>query len=218
MSPRPDVTDASDRAYDRLPGMYRRADAQQTDPDWPLLRYLSLVGDLFGELEALITRMQADPADPTDTSDLADPATADAAWLPWLALAVGVKLTPAMTEQERRDAIAGASSGWRAATRPAIRSAAATALTGTKYVRVHAHTVTRTAIEQAGPFDVLLITRTSETPNVAAVLETIVAKGAKPVGVKLHHEAYAATWETIEAAAPTWADWDALTWAELEEL
>lgn len=210
----PVVHPATQELYDGLPRFYRVADAQQAG-DLPLLRYLSLMGDQLGEVLDLLDRVNYVAPDEDgelgDTSDLVDPATADAAWLPWLAQLVGARITPAMDETARRDAIAGASTGWRAATASAIALAAATALTGSRYLRVINHyTGDRWKIE--------LMTRATETPDAAAVAQAVIDAHAKPVGVELVPVAYTASWATLEAERPTWADWAAAgSWALLEE-
>lgn len=88
---RPDVSATTERLYGSLPAFYRDADEPL---DWPLLRYLSLLGDQLGDLEELVDRIDfvraEDVGSAGDTSDLVDPATADAAWLPWLAQLVGI--------------------------------------------------------------------------------------------------------------------------------
>lgn len=46
----------------------------------------------------------------------------------------------------------------------------------------------------------------------------VIAAGAKPAGVILHAQTFSADWAAIEAALPTWADWEGKTWAEIEEI
>jgi hypothetical protein len=202
------------RWYEGLPEAWRNLDAAQENPDYPLLRLMSLIGDQLGAVEELIDRINYFPpdegGDPGDTSDLADPATADAAWLPWLARLVGVLLPPALSEAEARDAVAFASSGWRAGTKDGMADAARSALTGTRYVRIIDH-------YGGDEWRVEVMTRATETPSVPAVLAAIVAKDAKPAGVELVPVAYSATWTQVEAGLPTWADWGSHSWVELEE-
>jgi hypothetical protein len=210
--PRPDVADLTDRLYDRLPAMYRDADEPL---DFPLLRWLSLLLDPAGELDVLHDRLA--PADLTDTSELADPATADLAWLPWLAQMVGVRLSRDLTGQAARDAVQFASSGYRGGTKAAVADAAKSELTGTRYAQVFDHSTDASVIGAAGEWDVLIVTRTTETPSVARVLDAVVAKRAKPVGVVLYHRAYNATWGQVQTVFPTWADWNGRTWAQIQE-
>jgi hypothetical protein len=49
------------------------------------------------------------------------------------------------------------------------------------------------------------------------VLAAIKAHGAKPAHIEILHSTYEAPWDTVTAAYPTWADWEARTWAEIEE-
>jgi hypothetical protein len=216
--PEPAFSTFVERLYDALPEHYRTADEAQ---NWALKRYLALLGDQAGAVEILLDRANFFPKDeagaPGDTSDLVNPDFADAAWLEWLAQLVGARVEPKMTEQEKRDAIETASSGWRAATKAAVEDAAKTALTGTKHAEVKDHSTDVSAVGAAGQWDVLVVTRTSETPDPAAVLLAISTKGAKPAGVKLWHRSFEATWAQIQAALPTWADWNGKTWAQIQE-
>lgn len=208
MSPAPAVSATTTRLYESLPEVFRTADV---GTGWTLLRYLDLVLGQADDVETLIDAF--DPADGS-VSQLVDPATADPTWLAWLAQLVGVELEPRLTEPEARDAVAFASSGWRAGNKAAIADAAKSALGGSKYLRVIPH---RTDTGPSGIWDVLLVTRMSETPDVGVVLATVIARGAKPAGVKLWHLAYSASWGQVEAAFPTWATRNGLTWRELEE-
>lgn len=149
-----------------------------------------------------------------DTSDLGDPTTADAAWLPWMAQLVGVDLNPDLTPTQARDAVRYASAGWRAGTRSAVADAARSELTGTKYAAVYDHSIS--GIGNGGVWDVLVVTRPTETPDPNAVLAAIVAKGAKPAGVVLHHRSFESTWDTVVAVNPTWADYTE-TWDQIQE-
>jgi hypothetical protein len=152
-----------------------------------------------------------------ETSELVTPETADDEWLPWLAQLVGVDLNPALTREAKVDAIRFASAGWQGGTKAAVAAAAKSVLTGTRYVQVFDHS-TEAGVGTGGEWDVLLVTRQTETPDVGAVLDAVVAQKAKPAGVVLHHLAYNATWADVEAAYPTWADWVAAgSWARLEE-
>lgn len=206
-----------DRLYDALPEHYRTADAAG---DYPLYRWLAGVCAEQGALEALRERIDFispnDGGEPGDTSDLADPTTADAAWLPWLAQLVGVGLRADWTDAEKRDAIQYASSGWRAGTKSAVADAARTELTGTKYARVYDHSVAVPG--DGGVWDVLIVTRTTETPDVGRVLVAVERRGAKPAGVVLHHRAYEAGWATVESTYPTWDSIEAAgSWNRIQE-
>lgn len=199
----PDPGPVLDRIYDSLPEHYRLADEKQ---GYALYRYLAGPASQYGLVDALIERFDADPTDPTRPARaaLADPAAADPAWLPWLAQLVGVVLDPALSLAEQRDAIRYASAGWRAGTKASVADAARTALTGTRFARVYDHSITEPG--DGGQWDVLIVTRATETPDVMAVLDAVVRRGAKPVGVTLHHRAYSASWGTVETTYPTWGD------------
>lgn len=216
MADPPAVHATTRRLYDALPEHYREADAAIAGPpDYPLLRWLSLVGDQLGELEDLIDDVNyvtaADGGTLDDTSDLVDPAAARPEWLPWLGQLVGARVNVDIGDDARRGAIAGASAGWRAGTKPAIVAAAQSALTGTRYARVVDH--------YAGDqWALAVITRFTETPDAAAVADAIAAQRAKPAGFTIEIVAYSTTWAVLEANRPTWADWEAAgSWAVLEE-
>lgn len=214
----------TERLYAALPAALRADDAEA---GYGFKLLLSLIGDRTTNVSELVRRFTYLPGvdlataelrellGAGATSDLVDPATADPAWLMWLAQIPGVTLAPGLSEQGRRDAIEGAVNGWAAGTRDSIRDAARTALIGTRYVSVLDHSISTAG--DGGRWDVLLITSLSETPDVAAVLAAVSAADAVPVGVLLHHRAYTATWAAVEAAYPTWADRNGLTWATLQE-
>lgn len=210
--PRPTVSALTDRLYDRLPAVYRDADEPQ---DFPLLRWLSLLVDQAGEVDVLHDRIVPDNV--ADLSELADPATADLNWLPWIAQMVGVRLPRDVTGQAARDAVQFASSGYRGGTKAAVADAAKSELTGTRYATIYDHSTDSSVIGAAGEWDVLIVTRTSETPDVAKVLDAVVKKRAKPAGVVLYHRAYTATWGAVQTAFPTWADWNGKTWGQIQE-
>lgn len=194
-----------DRLYARLPEVYRLDEPRL---GYPLREYLSLAGASAGELEVLLDRSR----------EVADPLLADSAWLAWMGQLVGVTLAPSLTVAQRRDAVRFASGGWRAGTRLAVADAARSALTGTRYVEVVDHTTDVSNPGAAGQFDVLLRTRGTETPDPAAVLTAVISKNAKPAGVRLYHRTYDASWTTLEAQVPTWAQVEARgSWDNLQE-
>lgn len=208
---------ATDRLYGRLPDHYRDADAGL---DYPLYRWLAGLGAVLSQVEDLIDRIDyvapGDGGAAGDTSDLVDPTVADVDWLPWLAQLVGVQLSPALSEAEKRDAILYASAGWRAGTKSAVAAAAKTELTGTRYAKVYDHSVSVPG--DGGMWDVLIVTRTSETPDPSRVLAAVVRRGAKPAGVVLHHRAYEASWDTVVSTYPTWAALEAAgSWIKIQE-
>lgn len=232
------------RLYGRLPEVYRTMDA--ADRTWLLKRYLAGILSPAGDIDDLVAAINGDrpvgppspepwalPADElavwrdnrlTRASALGDPEQAQAAWLPWLAQIVGARLNTGASETEQRDTIRYATSGWRAGTRSAIVDAAKSALTGTRYARVVPHTKVNGSddLEAGTPWDITVVTRTSETPDPGIVLGAILRKGVKPAGAVLWHKSYNASWDDLEAGRPTWDtggsnDWDGTSWTEIEE-
>jgi hypothetical protein len=199
---RPDVADFTERLYATLPEFMRDSDA--ADPSvngFPLLRYLSLLGDQLGEVEAIADRAEA--------GDLVNPALADDAWLPWLGQLVGVRLDPASPPQTWRDAIADGSSGWQSGTREAIANAARRTLTGTQFIDVRSHNGKPSA--GGDPWTILIVVRADEAPSpLSKVTDAVMAAGAKPAGFNLAVSSYAPTWATIDAIGATWDPIDAL--------
>ncbi len=218
--PEPTVSKTTRRLYDRLPEMYRTVD-RDARGDFPLLRYLSVATGQAGAAEALLDRMDcltpdevreagAEAPPGPQTSHLVDPAEADAEWLPWLAQLVGARLRGGLTEADRRASIANAVGGWQAGTRAGIVAAAQQALTGPRYVTLANH-------HGGDPFAIGVTTLAPETASPAAVLAAVQEANAKPAGIVLTHTYYAASWATIEAEYPTWADREAAgSWGNIE--
>lgn len=228
-----------DRLYQRLPEVYRTMDAAGFD--WPLKRYLAGMLATAGSVDNTFDAIRGDfpigPADPQPwalsadefavwqsnrlnrPSALGDPSQADPRWLPWMAQLVGAPLDPGSSIQEQRDTIAFATSGWRGGTRQAIADAARTALTGSMYAQVVSHVLPSDngGLDPGGVWDITIITRSSETPDPTAVLNAVLRKGVKPAGAVLHHATYGASWAQVEAVYPTWSDWNAATWSQIEQ-
>lgn len=212
------VTQFTLRWFAGLPDFVEAAD-QATG--WQMLRYLSLLGDQADAMEQLYERVDFTPLDegglPGDTSDLVDPDAADPGWLEWLAQTVGAHVS-GLAEADRRAVIGSAAAGWQAGSKASVAAAAQTVLTGSKSVAIYNHTTDSSGFGAGTQWDVLLVTRTDETPvSSADLIAAVVALGAKPAGVTLWHTSYTATWAGIEAAHPTWAGRDGLTWTELEQ-
>jgi hypothetical protein len=220
----------TERMYVRLPQGVRVIDAVN---DYPLKRYISSIADIESEVDTLIERFRylttedrnnpQESSAPFDsdggygtTSDLVDGATADSAWLPWLAQVLGVDISVLQSEQEIRDTLT--SGRFQAGSMNAIIAAVQSVLTGTKYVQVYANTSDPLHIGAATMWDVLIVTRTSETPGFAAIVDMVNRKNAKPAGVRLYHSTAESTWDDIESALPTWDDWDSHTWNDIEEV
>lgn len=207
----PTVHPYTRRLYDGLPEFYRDTDpATGGDNDRPLLRFLSLIGDQAGAVEDLVDRLDPDLG---DGSDLLDPWTADPAWLPFVAQLRGVAFLPAeLPVDTQRAVIADAVGGLRAGTRAAIANAARAALDDPAgYVNVRPHA--------GGDPHVIGV---SVDPEFApADLDTIVAAidaaHARPAGIRILVDLYAATWATLETVRDTWAGFNAVTsWSRLE--
>lgn len=169
-------------------------------------------------LDRLIFRMVAVRP---DTSDLVDPDYAADAWLDWLGQLVGLELDPSLSKAERRDAVRFASAGWRAGTTAGMEDAARSELTGTKYVKIYDHSASAGAVGAGTQWDVLVVTRPTETPAAAGVLAAINRKKAKPAGVILYWDAYEASWDvmTQAPARDTWTEIEALgSWEAWQEV
>lgn len=227
------------RMYHRLPEVYRTFD--ERDSTWAFKRYLggmlAVAGDIDDVVDKLIGYNPSGPAAPepwalsgdeleqwraarkTVPSLLGDPVNAPAEWLPWLAQLLGSSLDSSASEEEQRDTIIYATSGWRGGTRSAIADAAKTALTGTKYARVVPHYAAAVGggITEGDIWDIVIVTLDSETPDPGEVLGAVLRKGVKPAGAVLSHATYEASWDQQEAVYPTWEDRDAATWAQLAE-
>lgn len=207
----PDASAFTRRWYARLPELYRDPDPAA---DWSLLRYLSLIGDLAGEVETLLDRIdyvsEADGGGPADTSSLVDPIAADLPWLRWAGQLVGVARSADLAGDELRAAIASASSGWQAGTKASIAAAVRPVLTGGQEVGVYDH-------YDDDPWKIEVRVRVSESPGDAGVLAAIARARAKPAGAEIVVTAHNSTWDVLEAVRPTWADWDGNTWTQIEE-
>lgn len=208
----PQFSTTTMRMYSRYPEIYRAADAQinPDDPNnnYPLLRFISLIGDQAGYVEGLLDRFNYIPTwaggpttGPGSTSDLVNPATADVAWLPWLAQLVGITLPAGASPTTQRSLISGASANWARGSRASMIAAAQSQLTGGQFVRIVDHV-------GGDMWRMEVITRASETPQPSTVISEIIATGNKPAGVILTQLYYEASWATIENVLPTWADWE----------
>jgi hypothetical protein len=195
------------RMYARFPEIYRVWDAILGQPpnDYPLLRFISLIGDQASEVETLLDRFMYLPTwaggPQGATSDLVDPNTADPAWLPWLAQIYGAVLSPGMTVTQQRAAIANFQSRWARGSRQSIIDIVQAMLTGTGFVQIVDHF-------NGDPWQVAIITRDSETPDSSDVVPTVIAAGCEAAGVQLVWVPFNATWADVEATFPTWTDWE----------
>jgi len=154
-----------------------------------------------------------------ETSDLLDARTSDYDWLPYIAQLIGADISDLTSEADRRDAIIYNYLGFRAGSREALEDAAKRVLTGSKYVRVYPHRDGSggSIFSEGTQWDILIITKTEETPSVEDIVAEILRKGAKPAGVVLHHIAYALTWEVLEATFTSWSAIEAAgSWNNIE--
>lgn len=170
---RPDTTPWADAVYARLAPVATQDEAL----DWPLLKYIVGISQMFAKVEAIVRATGRVPYSP-----LLDVATCPVFALPFLAQFAGVALRPVSVGESldtwavyARDAIlrrAGRNRG-----RPdAIVSAIQQTLTGTKTVRF---------VERVGgdAYALTIITRPSETPDSAATLAAALTQ--KPAGIVL---------------------------------
>ena len=171
---------------------------------FPLLKFMRLIGDQGDGFASTYRRIDFTPVDeggtPGDASDLVDPDTADPAWLPYSATLVGARLGSGLTVAQQRDAIRYSPAGFRAGQKSAVADAAQSVLTNTRYARVVPN---RTESGPGTQWDLLIVTRLTETPDIPAVLAAVIAQRVKPAGVILHHLAYSATVGQVMTAHTT---------------
>lgn len=202
MTDAPAVSALTRRWYDSLPELYTHADElEPSGGGYPLLRYLSLLGDQAGAVEAL--------GDRVDGGELTDPYRADPGWLDWLGQFVGVRVPGGTPDAVKRDLIDGGSAGWQAGTRGSIAVAAKRHLSGTQYATVAPSTTDRWTIR--------VVVRADEAPTpLSLVADAIVEDGAKPAGFVLEVIAYTPTWDNIDGLGGTWADHQQSTWSQVD--
>ena len=238
----PKYSTTTERLYAKLPDIYRDTDERG---GYQFKKYISSVVDKLGDIDLLIARLEylsqieleyqrryrqrnteyvhsgrvVGAPKLGQTSDLVDPRSADIEWLPWLGQLVGVRITPAMSPLEARDAIAYASTGYRAGSKDALEKAARAVLSGSRYCIALPHTkVEGGNIVPGTVWDLTLLTRAAESPSSYAILQTVNKPTVKPAGVMLYHRTYQASWDALEAALPFWTDWDTQTWAQIEQV
>lgn len=215
----PTFSVTTERLWSRLPETYRVQDAAE---NWTFKTWLAGMVDQAGLVETMIDRFTYTTADEVEQtlplherSDLVDPVYADDAWLPWLAQLVGAN--PRQTTAQLRGAIP-ATAAFRGGTRPAIIAAAQAVLTGTKNVGLYDHTLSATAIGAASEWNMLIVTNPGETPAGVNVVAAVIAAGAKPAGVLFQTRVFSNSWDQLVAAGVvSWFNWEALTWAQIEQ-
>lgn len=128
------------------------------------------LGSAFGRLHDVVR----DTTDGVGWSSVLDPDRAPVWALSWLAQFAGVRLVPGLTEAQQRAQITSPAAFERG-TRLAMIAAAQTTLTGTMGVRVYERS--------GGPYNMLVVTRTSDTPDVALTERKV--RSQKPIGLLL---------------------------------
>lgn len=150
-------------------------------------------------------------------SDLVNPRTANTGWLPWIAQFTGQDLASYKTMEEFRTVMSDVDNAYNAGTAGSIASAVQSVLSGTKTVRVFPLTTDVTQIGKATQWDVLVVTRTSESPSESVMQAAVDRRKVKPAGVVLHYASHQSSWDAIEIANPDWNTWDTKTWTQIEE-
>lgn len=237
----------TERIYSRLPEFYRTLDQQNGyalktyisaigDQLYEVEQLVARIEyvpeedrpDYYAALDQYNTYARPDGLEDPDygfapiaeTSDLLDGRTADDDWLLYIGQLIGADLRHLYDMSARRNAVVNNYLGLRAGSRQALIAATQAVLTGAKFVRVYPHrdgdagSVSSVGTE----WDVLIITKPEETPSGTTVIDNILAEGAKPAGVVLHHIVYVAVWSDIETMFPTWGDLETLgnTWENIE--
>lgn len=205
--PRPVVSDFTEDLYERLPEVYRSADAAQDvgESNYPLLRYLSLIGDQLASVIRYLDRFTYDPLDDRtntdppwsrygsgrfgsgtygdrDTADLVDPDRADASWLPWLCRLLGIN-PDGLDVEDMRAALREPEEAWAHGSPAAIARAVRRRIPDETYVDLRPRYL-------GNPFTIALVTES--------------ANGFS-------------TWAELMELAPTWAELEAMgPWNNLE--
>lgn len=186
--------------YAQLPTVYQDNDSAL---DYPLLRFLSLLGDQADDIETLFRRFSGE----SGTSDLVDPVTADGSWIPWLAQITGVERGD-LTIAQLREVVADANDNRADGSIPAIAAQIRPLLTGDAYLIIARHHLG----------DVWLIgIFTLEAESAGTTAAEILAQASlqKPAGVVFVHD-FGLAWSDLEAGYPTWTAIEAAgSWAGL---
>jgi hypothetical protein len=169
---------------------------------WPLLHLCAANGSLYQPVEDLVR----DQGDAPGWSQLVDVDRCPDDFLPWLAQLPGVQLDYGATAESMRNRIRSTDGAKRGGAN-AFRGAASPHLTGERHVFVHER--------DGSPWRVTVVTRTSETPDPAAVLAALLAQ--KPAGIVLEYSTVdGEVWDEIDAGT-SWDDLDpGVTWDDLD--
>lgn len=168
----PNVTRITDLVYGRLPDYVRDADAAQ---DYALKRYLAALLEPNSDVVRLVDSTDPDTS-VTGTCELANPAAVDSRWLPWLGWLVGID-TANLSESDRREAVAQASTLQRRGSAAALKKTIARTLTGTRSVRVF-HNITG-----VDPYLITVLVRQSEVVDIDDTVAAALSE--KPAGADL---------------------------------
>jgi len=167
--PAPTLIPFAQRIYDRMLPLQN----DEPNNNWALANYLNAIATAYDDVEILA---DVGPAGQVGWSIIVDINRVPDAGLPWLGQFIGVVLPPGLTAAQQRSAIQTAY-GWRRGTPAALTAAIAPLLTGNKTVIFK---------ERDGdPYTLTVITRSSETPNSAAVLAALTSQ--KPAGIILNY-------------------------------
>jgi hypothetical protein len=147
--------------YASLPEHFRAIDPKT---EWALKKYLSGAGRTLNDLRVAINEIAYDPsADPPDNvSTLIDSTTMPSAWIPWLAQIIGIRniqRLPITRQRAVLQALPASSRGAFGSWAEAVQQF----LAGNKYVRIHNFSEDSGDIGGATMWDVLVITKFSET-------------------------------------------------------
>lgn len=152
-------TVTTERLYRRLPEFYQRADV---DNGLVFKQWISGIVDIAGELEELTDRIGISAVDGSQ-SELADLELADDEWLLWIAMMLGSPIKDDLDYQSIRTLLQ--STNFFRGTKAHIEAAAATALTGDRFVAVYDHSTSVATRGEGTEWDVLIVTKQNETPT-----------------------------------------------------
>lgn len=190
------------------------------DAGYPMKKYIGSITDIAGQVEAMLERIDYNTVInggvEGDTSDLIDAVNADSSWFRWIAMMRGVRINLNGDENSQRQELIAAGV-YNTGTKADIAKTAAQGLSGSKLVRVVPRSTTVEDQGTKGVWDVLIITRATETPPGYDPVQRVIDAGAKPAGIRLHHDTFQGTWDAFEAQYPNWNAIDAATWDEIEE-
>ena len=191
-----------DRWYDSLPAVYRDADGEDTSTSagWPLYGYLDAVASPLRGPSATADRIAA--------GDLTDPNTADDAWIPWLAQAVGVTGTGVAAQ---RAALVGLLTSPALGSREYLAAVTRTFLTGSRDVTV-------TPLSGWGIQIRVLAADLDLVGDLAGLTAALYATGQVPTGYQISCTADDVTWAQVDAALPTWAPGEGVTWGRIASM